>query len=465
MRVFMLGWEFPPFISGGLGTACQGLTRALNQQGVEVTFVLPKAVDSEYYEHVKLLSPQAPEAAEGDRSPASVAAEYAVPADPGLEGVRFKAVPASFASPYPGGGAVAGDAPEAGPAPRATEHDPPHAVSASEAAPRGSTDPATAGDELVRAAYRYADLCRDLAAGEAFDLIHAHDWLSFPAGIAVAEATGKPLIVHVHSTEYDRAGEDMDPRIYNVEKTGLHAADRVIAVSHLTRSVLVKRYNLDAHKIDVVHNGLDHPPQPGTGKHTPPDQPRKVRANGEAPEKTVLFLGRMTEQKGPSYFIDAAKKVLAQHKNAKFLMAGDGDRMQQAVQLASEEGIGDHVLFTGFLHGSEVERVYRMADVFVMPSVSEPFGLATLEAMSHEVPVILSRQAGVSEVIHHALKVDFWNTDELAEKIIAVLDRPALGETMAQEAGREVKKLTWDETARRCRDVYEQVSPDHVDAS
>jgi len=455
MRVFMLGWEFPPFISGGLGTACQGLTRALNQQQVGITFVLPKAIGGEYTEHVRLLSPQAPDAAHGDRSPQSVAAEYEVPGDAGLEGVSFKAVPAGFASPYPGGGMV-GASSEAG------------ETTAAQLA--GASPEATAGDEtestdqterLLQATQRYADLCRDLAEGETFDVIHAHDWMSFPAGIAVAEKTGKPLVVHFHSTEYDRAGERMDPRIQDAEKRGLAAADRVIAVSHLTRSVLVKRYAADPMRIEVIHNGLDHQPAPGGARPADgagyPDQGRRIRPQNGGEEKTVLFLGRITAQKGPSYFIEAAKKVLAEHKEARFLMAGEGDEMQQAVELAAREGIGDRVLFTGFLHGSEVERVYRMADVFVMPSVSEPFGLATLEAMSHEVPVIMSRQAGVSEVVENALKVDFWNTDELAEKIISVLNHPALSETMADEAGREVKKLTWDESARRCRDVYEKV--------
>jgi glycosyltransferase involved in cell wall biosynthesis len=367
--------------------------------------------------------------------------------------VDFKAVPASFASPYPGGQAVGGAPAEAdaisftGRGTRG-EADAGAEASVDDAAPK----PQAGQQDLVQAAQRYADLCRDLAGGAEFDVIHAHDWITFPAAMAVAEQTGKPMIAHVHSTEYDRAGEHMDQRIAEVEQQGLEQADRVVAVSYFTHSVLQKRYNIDPEKVVVVHNGLDHHASPGQAAANPPSPPQR-----DEDEKTVLFLGRMTHQKGPEYFVEAAKKVLTQQQNVKFLMAGAGELMEQVVELAAREGIGNRVLFTGFLYGGEVERAYRIADLFVMPSVSEPFGLATLEAMSYDVPVIVSRTSGVSEVINHALKVDFWNTDELAEKILSVLNHPELGKTMTQQAGEEVKKLTWDQAAKRCQHVYHEL--------
>jgi glycosyltransferase involved in cell wall biosynthesis len=366
-------------------------------------------------------------------------------------------VPASFTSPYPGGSGPGRPVEQAEAINEAASWPPDQSTeSQAGSGAESSAGSNERGEDIVQAAQRYAGLCRDLAPGHAFDIIHAHDWLTYPAAQAVAEDTGKPFIAHVHSTEYDRAGENVDPRIFEVEKQGLEAATRVIAVSYFTHSVLEKRYGIDPEKIDVVHNGLDHHPAPG---QAPPQPAAASPANGqqEQQEKTVLFLGRVTEQKGPEYFVEAAKKVLAQREQVKFMVAGSGDRMNEVVQLANDEGIGDRVIFTGFLRGGEVERAYRMADLFVMPSVSEPFGLATLEAMSHDVPVIVSRTSGVSEVVQNALKVDFWNTEELAEKIIAVLDRPELSRTMADHAGQEVKKLSWDAAAKRCRHVYEQV--------
>jgi len=363
MRVLMLGWEFPPYISGGLGTACYGLTRALSRQHVNVTFVLPKAVGTDYSTHVKLLSPQSPEAAQGRRRPEDVA-------------TTFKP---------------------------------------------------------------------DLSRGESFDVVHAHDWLTFPAGMAVAAATGKPLVVQVHSTEFDRAGENIHQQIYDIERAGLHAADRVVAVSHLTASILQNRYAVAPEKIDVVYNGIEN---------GPPAAPAPGSARIRKNDKIVLFLGRITMQKGPEYFVAAAKRVLEKVDKVKFVMAGAGDKVAEVIDLAARQGLGHKILFTGFLRGPEVSQIFRMADVYVMPSVSEPFGIATLEAISHDVPVIISKQSGVAEVLEHALKVDFWDTDEMANKIIAVLRHPPLASTLRQHADIEVRKLTWDGAATKLRQVY-----------
>jgi glycosyltransferase involved in cell wall biosynthesis len=226
-----------------------------------------------------------------------------------------------------------------------------------------------------------------------------------------------------------------------------------VAVSSFTRSRISQHYGIEPQRIRVIYNGLDAPDPPAWSRQGPIARPAK--ASGQ---RHVLFLGRVTAQKGPDFFLDAAKKVLSQQKNVKFIIAGTGDRIEPIIDRAAREGIGRHVLFTGFLRGSEVQRVYQMADLFVMPSVSEPFGLATLEAVSHEVPVIVSRQAGVAEVLDSALKVDFWDTDEVAEKILAVLSRPALSQTLRDQAGQELRRLTWDHAAAQTTELYHQIT-------
>ena len=483
MRIFMLGWEFPPFISGGLGTACYGLTKALSENGHQVTFVLPKTVDSDYTSHVKLLSPQAPSpryepgpdgetANVAEQRPAEqVASSFAMDAPmlPGeaedaFENVSFRAVPSRLNNPYDAGGGQPMDSAGA-PAKRgigfiradagyATQADRQRAAQGtpsqgqSDRQPELPTQDSFGGGDLMVEAQRYAQLCVALASAEDFDVIHAHDWFTFPAGIAVARATGKPLVVHVHSTEFDRSGDHAHHVIYQIERDGAQAADRVIAVSRRTKLVLTERYDIDEAKIEVVYNGVLNGP-------TRPDItiPPKIAAD----DKIVLFLGRVTMQKGPEYFIQAAKRVLEKMQDVKFVVAGTGDKIQEMIELVAQAGIGHKVVFTGFLRGSDVERVFKMADVYVMPSVSEPFGIAPLEAISHDVPVIMSKQSGVSEVIEHALKVDFWDTDEMANKIIAVLRHPPLGATLREHADLEVRRLTWSGAAEKCAEVYGQL--------
>lgn len=514
MRVFMLGWEFPPFISGGLGTACYGLTKAMSRRGMDVTFVLPKTIDSEYSSHVKLLAPQAVKAAFGDRSPESVASTYEIEEDghdianavasghrrgaqsgmsenigmgegpdvgPGakidageFKNVTFKAVPAKMISPYQsaggeihnmtaGGGSpsymgttLPWNAPQAdGDAGGQNDPNAPISVlqggsgkSDGSGGSDGSASPAGpdyCGD-LIAESKRYAGLCVDLARGSDFDVVHAHDWLTFPAGMAVSAALGKPLIVHVHSTEFDRAGENIHKPVYEIERRGMLGAMKVVCVSYLTASIVQHRYGIDPAKIEVVYNGIE------SSEPTEEAPNRAVISKGD---KVVLYLGRVTMQKGPEYFVKAAKRVLEKIDKVKFVIAGSGDKIKEIIELAAREGIGHKVLFTGFLRGKDVERVFKMADVYVMPSVSEPFGIAPLEAISHDVPVIISKQSGVSEVLNHALKVDFWDTDEMANKIIAVLRHPPLSATLREQADLEVRQLTWDGAASRCEQVYE----------
>ena len=284
---------------------------------------------------------------------------------------------------------------------------------------------------------RYANLASEIGRHENFDVVHAHDWMTFPAGMAVAAAKGVPLVVHVHSTEFDRSGIHIDQRIYDIERRGMHAAMKVIAVSYLTKNQVCQNYGIAESKVEVVYNAIE---TNGNGF-----DPERYKIHKD--EKIVLFLGRITHQKGPEYFLGAAKKVLEVMDNVKFVMAGSGDLTRRTIEMASQMGIGHKVLFTGFLRGADVERVFKLADLYVMPSVSEPFGIAPLEAMSHDVPVLISKQSGVSEVLTHALKVDFWDTTEMANKIIAVLKYPPLASTLRQHGSFEVRQWSWTDAA------------------
>ena len=511
-RVLMLGWEFPPFITGGLGTACHGLTRALSAAGAQVTFVLPRSVDPSASSHVQLLSPEA------ESTESWPAAATAVPSAP-----AGHAPPVARASLAPSGAAAAAHAPEPGHSIAQLAHGTPERVSflgigssatewpsayatarpspgtAGAANPLESwrralgrlqrviatrTDPVAyqmwydsltdeeraivgalpegsiSGDcfgaeaaapapgahpydgDLVLASERYARFCVRASRGLAFDVIHAHDWITYPAGIALARLTGRPLVVHVHATEFDRSGDHVNQAVYNIERRGMHAAVRVICVSMLTRNLCVNRYGVPPEKIDVIYNGVDVEPAAYGIK--------RIERN----EKIVLYFGRITMQKGPEYFVRAAKRVLDVMPNVRFIVAGNGDQATRMIEMAAEMGIGSRMTFTGFLRGRDIPRVFSMADVYVMPSVSEPFGIAPLEAMGHRVPVIISRNSGVSEILTHALKVDFWDVDDIASKIVAVLRYPPLRNSLRDHGLFEVRGITWDGAARRCIGTY-----------
>ncbi|MFN7022206.1 MAG: glycosyltransferase [Phycisphaerales bacterium] len=473
MRILMLGWEFPPFIAGGLGTACYGLTKALDRLGHEVVFVLPKPVDRSHASHIRLLSPEAIRAlaaAGGPWTPGAAMTGGAYRMD-GFEHATFRAIPSAEGiggagggvgvSPYapfdqalPAGGAAGSigsgtitiDGRVYADYGRPAGHDPVVTAMGGISTPAGRAVGGAGGGyegDMIANAERYARLCVAITRGERFDVIHAHDWMTYPAGLALAQVSGKPLVVHVHSTEFDRSGDNIDQRLYDIERRGMHGAIRCIAVSEYTKGICIRRYGVDGGKIDVVYNGVENDAQ----------QPRE----GERIEKSdriVLFLGRITMQKGPEYFIRAAKRVLEKVPNVKFVVAGSGDMTTRIIEEAAYHGIGHRVLFTGFLRGGMVDKVFRMADCYVMPSVSEPFGIAPLEAMRNDVPVIISKQSGVSEVLTHALKVDFWDIDEMANKIIAVLRHPPLSQTLREHGSFELRKLTWDGAAAKCVQAY-----------
>ena len=417
----MLGWEFPPFISGGLGTACYGLTKALDQLGIDVIFCLPKMVESDYAVHVKLLTPTS--------QPSAATLKFGE-----LKNVTFRTIKSPL-QPY--------STPDIYRRRIEETLRQKHGGNVGSAFIGGMHY----GGDMYDEVHRYAAVAAELAAGEQFDVVHAHDWMTYPAGIAVAAISGKPLIVHVHSTEFDRSGENVNQMIYDIERRGMERADKIIAVSYFTRSIIISRYGISGEKVEVVYNGA---------QHNGSDNWALTESGIKKGEKIVLFLGRITMQKGPEYFLRAARKVLEVMDNVKFVMAGSGDLMHRAVEMAAELGIGQKVLFTGFLCGEDVQKIYEMADLYVMPSVSEPFGIAPLEALNNDVPVIISKQSGVSEVLMHALKVDFWDVNEIANKIIAVLKYPPLGTTLRNYGNSEVRKLRWKDSAQKCVKIYEE---------
>jgi len=495
MHVLMLGWEFPPFIAGGLGTACHGLTKAMDRRGMDVTFVLPKSIDRSQSSHVNLVSPPPPGAAVPEVpgvDPAVLATAVSVtparesdhaagavgevlperPDAPLIEvpfhHVRFIGVPAGFSNPYqqtpghhPAGQWVVrrgvrtfiGD--DETPEPddmvtvsyEALRKAASSGVSAtSRVSPVAHAPGEDYGGDLMDQVNRFARFVVSATRHLKFDIIHAHDWLTYPAGLAIASLTGKPLVVHVHSTEFDRSGVHVNQRVYDIERRGMHGAMRVICVSQLTKNVVVGRYGVPEPKVDVVYNGVDL--DPTQGDHATAIQSR---------DKIVLYFGRITYQKGPEYFIAAAKRVLEYMPDVKFVVAGSGDQAKNMIEMAANWGIGHKVLFTGFLRGKDIKRVFALADLYVMPSVSEPFGIAPLEAMAHDVPALISKSSGVSEVLVHALKVDFWDIEDMANKIIAVLRHPPLSKTLKQHGAFEVRRITWDGAALRCEKIYHEV--------
>ncbi|MCJ7543917.1 MAG: glycosyltransferase family 4 protein [Phycisphaerae bacterium] len=445
MRVFMLGWEFPPHISGGLGTACHGMTKGLDEIGVEVTFVLPMAVPIAPASHVRLRTAahlrasRAPTTAEATAqfrhvTLRQVDARLRAYSAPGVSPEVMRQLSAQLQASM---GATAT----------------PEMIQALQAELAGAAQRLGSGagahytGDLMAQVYRYARLALELSKNEPFDVVHAHDWMTYPAGLAVAAATKKPLVVHVHSTEFDRSGEHINQQVYDIERAGMHGADCVICVSHLTRSIVAARYGVPLEKLEVVYNAIDLPDEPDW-------EMKPIRQD----EKIVLFLGRVTMQKGPEYFLRAAKKVLEKFTNVRFVMAGSGDMIARCIQEVAELRIGQYVTFTGFLRGDDVNRIFQMADLYVMPSVSEPFGIAPLEALSHNVPVIISKQSGVSEVLSHVLKVDFWDIDEMANKILAVLRYPPLHRTLRQHGHIELQKLSWRDSAQKLACIYGRVA-------
>lgn len=421
MRVLMFGWEFPPHISGGLGTACLGITHGLTEKNIEVLFVVPKVYGDESIANATLIG------AEG--IPHRL---HQVPRS--VDQLLRISVSANIAA-YPH--AIRDERVES----RLEKGGPPPAASSRRFHFAGGYGP-----NLMWEISHYASICGRIARTNEFDIIHAHDWPTFPAGIAAKKMSGRPLVVHVHATEFDRSGgNNINTKVYDIEKAGIDEADRIICVSNFTKRTLIDHYGADGRKIDVVHNGV---------------LPVKVISDDEdvaAPssdEKIVTFMGRITYQKGPAFFVEAAKRVLDVAPNVRFVMAGDGDMLPAMVDLVAKYGIGDRFSFTGFLKGKEVERLFARTDVFVMTSVSEPFGIVPLEAMQHKVPVVLSKQSGVAEVLDYALKVDYWDIDSLADAIYGLVAYPVLNSFLSAKGHHESMELSWADAVEKIEQCY-----------
>ena len=392
LKVLMFGWELPPCNTGGLGTACFGLTQALAEQNVDITFVLPQK--------------------------ANVKADFMRLVFADIKGFNWP----DF-SPYDTLKYLPGNIP-------------PEMVS-----------------DLLSAVNLYAKRAAEIARSYNYDIIHSHDWLCFPAGMVAKAVTDKPLITHVHATEFDRSGGNgVNPLVYAIEKLGMERSDAVIAVSRFTKNLLEKHYIADSQKVNVVHNGVN------LSEFTDSvDEENPLNTLKSAGYKVVLFLGRLTLQKGPDYFLKAAKRALEYYPKAVFLIVGSGDMERQMIDLSIQLGISDKVLFAGFLRGQMLHQAFRSADLFVMPSVSEPFGITALEAVANGTPAIISKQSGVSETMGHVLKADFWDIEEMANQIVSVLNYPSLHNTLSENGKKEVKKVSWKAAAAKTIDVYKKV--------
>lgn len=427
MRVLMFGWEFPPHIAGGLGTACKGIVEGLAHNGVETLFVMPSASGDEDQTYTRIINAS-------DVAVADVCSTV----DEFIDRVKFIKVDSNL-QPY---------------------FDPQDFDRILEEEKKRQTTEyhlrfgqkfkfsGKYGANLLDEVSRYAQVGGTIAleyAGQ-FDVIHAHDWLTYLAGIAAKEISGKPLVVHVHATSFDRGTDDMvDSRVYAIERRGMELADRVVTVSDLTRNIVINKYGIDPAKVVTVHNAVDF-----SGKED-------IEVERGIKDKVVTFLGRITFQKGPEYFIDAAAKVLKRTRNVRFVMAGSGDMMTRAIRQVARLGISDRFHFTGFLRGQEVQKMFALSDVYIMPSVSEPFGISPLEAMRTNVPSIISKQSGAAEVLKYALKVDFWDVDALADDIYALVKYPALSDFAAKEGYDEVNNLKWNNATAKLKKVYESI--------
>lgn len=418
----MFGWEFPPHISGGLGTACYGLTKGLSSLGVNILFVVPKVYGDEDQNTARIIGA-------GD----VVINQKTFNFEDIWKEITFLEV-GSVLVPYL--------SPE--------EFDKLSSTKVGNTQLTGESDEfgkihftGLYGNSLFREVSNYAVIAAYIASQYEFDVIHAHDWLTYAAGIAAKRVSGKPLVIHVHATEFDRSGDNVNQNVYDIERAGMHAADKIIAVSNYTRNIIIERYGIDPAKVVVIYNAVEHS-----------DDSDYIDRRKSVPEKIVTFLGRVTFQKGPEYFVEAAYKVSKRLDNVRFVMAGSGDMLNRMIRRVAELRMSSIFHFPGFLRGDEVDRMFSMSDVYVMPSVSEPFGISPLEAMRSSVPVIISKQSGVSEILHHAIKVDFWDIDSIADSIHALITYDGISKMFRKYGKNEVDKLKWENAAAQVRDVY-----------
>jgi len=423
----MLGWEFPPLFSGGLGVATYGMVKAL-RHNVDIKLIVPSSGGSGSLSNVQIIGLNSITSQELSHEQMHFSLDKL--------GAEVHRIPLSV-SPYKHMNELLEKN-------KLAEWDIDVAEEkAIETIHRIFSDTDVYGYNVMRKVSLYTRLAEQIAQRSEFDIVHAHDWITFAAGVRIKKNSGKPLILHVHSLETDRAGDHIRNAIYDLEKESMTLADCIFSVSQYTKDQITKHYGIEPSKIHVVHNGIE-----------PGDMPRKPH---QLRDKLVVFLGRLTHQKGPEFLLETAEKVAQVFPRVKFVVAGTGDQFAHTLETTAYKKMGGKFIFAGFLSKAKVDELLSMADVYFMPSVSEPFGITALEAAQHHVPSVLSSQSGAAEVMKASLKADFWDTDKYANYIYALLKYRALNHELTENAKTELDKLTWDHTAQRIWDVYQQL--------
>jgi len=413
----MFGWEFPPHILGGLGTASYGLTKGMSlQDDMDIVFVIPKPHGDEDQSFLKIIGAcntpvvrcdVAPEYLQERLGPAMSPQEYYDLREHIYADFRYLYTNdigcIEFSGRYP--------------------------------------------DNLLEEINNYSICAGVIARKEQFDVIHSHDWLTYPAGIHAKNVSGKPLVLHVHATDFDRSRGKVNPQVYSIEKNGMDHADHILCVSDLTRDTVIRKYHQNPAKVTTVHNAVEP-----ISKEIEDIVPiRNIN------DKIVTFLGRITMQKGPEYFVEAAEKVLQKNRHVHFVMAGNGDMLEAMIRLAAKRGISDRFHFPGFLKGQQVYEMLKSSDVYIMPSVSEPFGISPLEAMQVGVPTIISKQSGCAEILNNAIKIDYWDIEAMADAIYSIISYPAMYNYLKTEGKNEVDEIKWEYAGQKVRRIYNRV--------
>jgi glycosyltransferase involved in cell wall biosynthesis len=416
MKALMFGWEFPPHILGGLGTASYGLTKGMAEQSdMDITFVIPKPWGDEDQSFLKIIGACNTPIVWHDANWEQVQTRFSKYMNPQMYYNLRSNIYADFRYIHT------------------------NDMGCMEFSGRYP-------DNLLEEINNYSIVAGVIARTLDYDIIHSHDWLTYPAGIHAKNVSGKPLVIHVHATDFDRSRGNVNPQVYGIEKNGMDYADHIICVSNLTRKTVIEKYGQDPHKVSTVHNAVE---------------PLSVEIQAIAPkkpkDKIVTFLGRITMQKGPEYFVEAATRVLQKTKNVRFVMAGSGDMMEKMIYMAANRGISDRFHFTGFLKGKQVYEMLKRSDVYVMPSVSEPFGISPLEAMQCNIPTIISKQSGCAEILDKAIKVDYWDIEGMADAIYSICEYPAMAEFLQIEGKKEVDSIKWEYAGQKVRGIYDRL--------
>ena len=416
MKALMFGWEFPPHILGGLGTASFGLTKGMAENGdIDITFVIPKPWGDEPKDFARIIGANTTPVAWRDVNWDYVQSRVGNVIDPQLYYDLRDHIYADF------------------------NYMNTNDLGCIEFSGRYP-------DNLLEEINNYSIVAGVIARTVQCDVIHSHDWLTYPAGIHAKQVTGKPLVLHVHATDFDRSRGNVNPTVFNIERDGFLNADHIITVSNLTRRTVVEKYGIDPAKVTTVHNAVEPLSDELLNVTIPPKH-----------EKVVTFLGRITMQKGPEYFVEAASQVLHKVHDVQFVMAGGGDMMEKMIKLAAERDISDRFHFAGFLRGKEVYEMLKASDVYIMPSVSEPFGISPLEAMQMGVPSIISKQSGCAEILHNVIKVDYWDVNAMADAIYSIIKYPAMYKQLSENGLKEVNQIVWKKAGAKVIDIYKQL--------